>query len=415
MSNLCNLPPKLGWIARGKLLLRLAYKDLLFDRKIALCIIFALVSVIAPLMLLFGLKNGIVTQLNQKLLNDPRNIEIVILGNKNYPLSLIEDIRARNDVQFVIPLTRSLNTHADLFKDSKHFAENVEMIPTDKGDPILGMQASRLNDNEIILTLPLADKLNVSIGESVSLFVSRKLNSQLERGKQDLVVKDILNTNYFGRLAGFISINQLIDMEDYRDGFFVKTLSATTGGTAPERTHFAKFRLFASTLEDVAPLAKWLNSQNIETQTKSAEIENVQAISYVLGFVFNVIAWITFLGCAASLSGAFLANIDRKRKDMAIMRLMGFTKRSVTVYITMQSIILTTIAYLIACGLYAIGSHLFNQALGGAMLENQFASYLTYQHYLIAFGISFSIALFVATLGTIRASRIEPAESLREI
>lgn len=404
-----------GLLAHTQLLLKLAYKDLVFDRKIALCIIFALVSVIAPLMLLFGLKNGIVTQLNTKLLNDPRNIEIVILGNKNHPLSLIEEIQARPEVQFIIPLTRSLNTQADLFKDKSHFAENIEMIPTNSGDPLLGHDSIKLEENEIIVTQALAEKLNAKVNDSVTLFVSRKRDNQFERGKREVTIKRIISTNYFSRSAGFISLENLVAMEDYRDGFWVSAFGATSGEIAPKRTHFAKFRVYANTVDDVAPLAKWFNTLNIETQTKSAEIENVKAVSYVLGFIFSVIAWITFLGCAASLTGAFLANIDRKRKDMAIMRLIGFKKRSVTTYIIVQAIMLTTLAYLIACGLYAIGSHLFNQALGGALPENQFASHLTYQHYIMAFIMAFMIALFVAAIGAIRASRIDPAESLREI
>lgn len=86
LSNNNANPNRLG------LLSSLAWRDLIYDRKVALCIVFSLVSVIAPLLLLFGLKNGIVTQLHNQLLNDPRNLEIRMLGNGNYPQSWFHEI-----------------------------------------------------------------------------------------------------------------------------------------------------------------------------------------------------------------------------------------------------------------------------------------------------------------------------------
>lgn len=416
MPNLSeqNISP-LSLIKTIQLVATLAVKDLIFDKKIALCIIFSLVSVIAPLMLLFGLKNGIVTQLQTKLLNDPRNIEIIVLGNKNHPDHFIDEISKRPDVGFVIPLTRSLNAQADLLNTKEFFAENIEMIPTSKGDPLLGDLAQDLKPDEIILTSNVAKKINIGVGDEITVLVSRKYENQFEKGKRSVKVVAILETAYFTRPAAFISLSLLIDMENYRDGFFVPELSATTGSQPKDRTHFAKFRLYAKSVDDVKGLSHWLAENNIETSTRLGEIENVKAVNYVLGFIFAVIAWITFIGCVASLLGAFLANIDRKRKDMAVMRLIGFRKRSVASYIILQAIIMTAIAYVIACSLYKIGSTVFNQALGSALPANQFATFLTFKHFSIAFVLAFSIAMIVAAIGAFRAVKIDPAESLREI
>ena len=53
-----------GW----GLLAALAIRDLWHDRQVSLCIVAALVAVIAPLLLLFGLKHGVVSQLRGELL-----------------------------------------------------------------------------------------------------------------------------------------------------------------------------------------------------------------------------------------------------------------------------------------------------------------------------------------------------------
>lgn len=68
---------------RFTLLAKLALNDIFYDRKVSFCIIASLVAVIAPLLLLFSLKYGIVSQLRHQLVNDPTNLEIKIVGNLN--------------------------------------------------------------------------------------------------------------------------------------------------------------------------------------------------------------------------------------------------------------------------------------------------------------------------------------------
>ena len=113
---------------RARLLGRLAMQDLWHDRIISFCIVSSLVAVIAPLLLLFGLRFGIVNQLQEDLASDPRNLEIRMLSSGSYNQNWIEELRQRPDVGFAIGQTRSLNTLADLQTDSTHFIENAEVI-----------------------------------------------------------------------------------------------------------------------------------------------------------------------------------------------------------------------------------------------------------------------------------------------
>ncbi|MFP3386947.1 ABC transporter, partial [Tritonibacter sp. SIMBA_163] len=76
----------------------------------------ALVAVIAPLLLLFGLKHGVVSQLQSELLNDPRNLEIRMISSGRYDADWLERLRNRSEVGFAIGMTRSLNTQADLVR-----------------------------------------------------------------------------------------------------------------------------------------------------------------------------------------------------------------------------------------------------------------------------------------------------------
>ncbi|UBX49944.1 FtsX-like permease family protein [Providencia alcalifaciens] len=397
------------------LLTRLAWQDLLHDRKVALCIIFSLTSVIAPLLLLFGLKNGIITQLHNQLLNDPRNLEVRMIGNGNYPPSWFDELSKHPDIQFVIPQTRSLNTQADLVADSQHFVSNAEIIPTAKGDPLLSDVIVPVEENTLVLSTSAAEKLSANKGDTVNLVITRKRGNTSERVKQSFRVIDIISDAKFSRPAAFVPLSVLIAMEDYRDGYQVPQFNITEGENPKVRESFAKARVYANSLDGIAPINDWFNQQHIEVITQKSQIDSVKAITYVLNIIFSVIMWISLFGCIASLIGAFLANIDRKRKDMAVLRLLGFHQLAVTFYIIIQALLLTSIAFFIGFLLYLIGSYLFTGLLGEQLPKNAFVCRLEPINILIALFTALFIALCVAGIGALRAVKIQPAESLREI
>lgn len=401
-------------VSRG-LLLQMALRDLIHDRKVALCIIFSLIAVIAPLLLLFGLKNGIVSQLRHDLLDDPRTREVRMTGNGSYDLPWLAQLAQRPEVGFSIPLTRSLNTQADLVRDSQHFAAGAEVIPTAAGDPLLAGAILPTQEDDIVLSASAASRLNVQAGDEIRLVVSRKLAGVNQRVNKVVRVTSVLAESRFSRAAAFIPLPLLVALEDYRDGFQVASLGVNDGELPRERSRFSRARVYARTIDDVAPLANWLEQQHIETVTQSAQIEAVRAIDRVLGVIFAVIAWISATGCIASLVGAFIANIDRKRKDMAVLRLLGFRRHAVTIFIVIQALCLTGVAFCAGLVLYFLGSTVFNHLLGASLPDQAFVCHLAPMHFITALVSVLVVALGVAAIGALRALKIDPAESLREI
>jgi len=401
--------------ASGTLLCRMALRDLIHDRKVALCIIFSLIAVIAPLLLLFGLKNGIVSQLRHQLLDDPRTREVRITGNGNYDFAWLDKLARRSEVGFSIPLTRSLNTQADLVRDGQHFVPGAEVIPTAKGDPLLQDVRAPVKDSDTVLSASAARRLGVQPGDILRLMVSRKSEGKNQRATFALTITGVLDDAKFSRQSAFITLSLLVALEDYRDGFQVPLLGVSDGKPPRERTRYSRARIYASSIDDVSLLARWLETQNIEAITQSAQIESVRAIDRVLGIIFGVIAWISASGCIASLVGAFIANIDRKRKDMAVLRLLGFRRRAVTLFIIIQALCLTGVSYGLGVIIYLLGSALFNHVLGSSLPDQAFVCHLVPLHFIAALLCVLAVALGVAAIGALRALKIEPAESLREI
>ena len=398
------------------LLVRLAVFDLWHDRKVSFCIAASLVAVIAPLLLLFGLKHGVVNQLQEELLSDPRNLEVKMLASGNYSADWIAQLQQMPGVGFAIGQTRSLNTQADLLVDNRRFVESAEVIPTAADDPLLNNLLSDLQDGQTILSYSAAQRLQVQAGDSIRMRALRKLDQVNERGELELQVVAVLDASRFSRPAAFVNLPLLVALEQFRDGLQVPVFGLDTGTPAQNTpVTFSKVRLYAQGVDDVAGLTDWMAERNIDSSSRLAEIDSVKAINQVLTLIFSVIALTALIGCVASLVGAFLANIDRKRKDMAVLRLLGFTSIATAAYVVIQALIITVLAYVVGLALYAIASELFNQLLVGNQSTSDFSCEISFMHAVLALLFAVIVAVFVSCIGALRAIGIEPAESLREL
>jgi putative ABC transport system permease protein len=383
---------------------------------VSLCIAASLVAVIAPLLLLFGLKHGVVSQLQDELLRDPRNLEVKMLSNGNYDSAWIERLRQRPETGFALGQTRSLNTQADLLIGMQRFVEGAEIIATEPGDPQLNLPQLNPTGHQVILSARAAQRLQAKVGDSVQLRVLRRLEGVNERGEMTLSVLAILDGARFGRAAGFVAPPLLLDLERFRDGYQVSTFGIGTGKPQGDlQPLYARARVYAHDIDQVAPLERWLNEQHIETSSRLADIDNVKAINHVLGLIFGVIALAALIGCVASMVGAFLANIDRKRKSLAVLRLLGFKRTAVGGFVVLQALLLSLAGYLGGLGFYAVGSHLFDYLLGSSQATGTFVCHITLWHGLAALLLTFLVAALVAVIGAVRAISIQPAESLREL
>lgn len=400
---------------RFALIARLALQDLWHDRQVSLCIAAALVAVIGPLLLLFGLKHGVVSQLQRELLDDPRNLEVRMLTSGSYDNAWLETLREQPEVGFVIGQTRSLNTQADLLKDAQHFVKGAELIPSAPGDPLLADIARYPEEAQVILSEPAARGLDVAEGGRLTLAVSRRFDGQLERGRLAIEVAGVLEASRFPRPAAFVDLGLLIELERFRDGHASPRLGVENGlarGDYPRR--YARARVYAKEGDAVQGLVEWLEEQRIDTSSRLAEIENVRAINKVLGLVFGVIAATALAGCMASMSGAFLANIDRKRREYAVLRLLGFQRSAVATFLSVQVGVLTLLAFVVGLGLFALGSAVFNRALATSNMAAGVVSHITPTHAVIALMLTLSVGLLVVVVGVARAYGIQPSESLRE-
>ena len=181
---------------RFSIICGMALRDYWHERALSLCAVLALATVLAPLLILFGVRNGVISNLQERLLQDPRNLEIVPVGSGKYGKAFFEELRKRPDVGYVVPQTRAIAATIGLLPASEKKGGlspnpvNVSLIPSGAGDPLTRRFAgsAALKDDEIILTAPAADKLGARAGTILTGRVTRARGMTREQAETPLPV-----------------------------------------------------------------------------------------------------------------------------------------------------------------------------------------------------------------------------------
>lgn len=386
--------------------LRLAAADVLHEWRVSACLVLALAAVLAPLLVLFGLKSGIVTTMRERLLADPRNLEILVVGSYRLSPDWFATLGRRPEVGFLLPRTRSLAATLDLMGESGRSLAGIEMVPSAAADPLLRGATPPTGLDHVLLSHSAARQLGVAPGSTVTALVARTLGGERQLRRLPLTVTAILPEAAFGRDGAFVSLELLVAAEDFRDGH---------DDTASAERSFSSARLFAAGLDAVAPLADRLRAEGMEVRTRADDIEMVKAVDRTLSFIFALVAGLAVGGYLLSLAASLWANVDRKRRELALMRLVGFPPSAALAFPAIQAAMIalagTVLSIMLAHGV----AYAANTALAANLNREEFVCLLRPLDLAVASGATLILALLASSLGGYRAARIDPAESLREV
>ena len=393
--------------------LRLATKDYLHEWQVSICFVLALAAVLGPMLVLFGLKFGIIGGMIDELIEDPTNREIRPVSSARFDDNWINQMRARKDVEFILPRTRSIAATVQLSSTKADRFINVEMIPTAKGDPLLQKTATPETIKHIVLSPTAARKLNIELGDQIKGSVTRRYLGEAERVELALTVVGIADADAFTRDGAFVNLELMEAIENYRDGIAVPHFK-WSGSAAPSERTYPSFRLFSRSIYDVAGLQKALNAVGVEVRTKSSDIELVMKMDRNLTMVYWAIAIIGLFGFSLSLGASLWANVDRKRKELSVLRLVGFRTGDIVWFPMTQAIYTAVLGWGLAIGLYQAVAITIN-AMMADQTEGQSVCVLLPEHFIAAGVVTVAAAIVAAALSGARAARIAPSDGLREI
>lgn len=395
----------------------LSFRDYRNEWQMSGCFVLALAAVLGPMLILFGLKAGIIGSMLDQLLHNPRNLEIQSVGAGRYDRNWIDALSARDDVGFVVPQIQSIAANLDLKAPQGKDIVQVQLVASRPGDPMLGNLSEQLEDpHQLVLTASAADKLGVSTGDQLDGSVARRYRGRSDRVHLNMTVVGVLPQSRDQRVAAYVALPLALAVHDFRNGWAVPELG-WTGDERPLSSPrlYAGFRLYAAGLDDVTRLAGYLEDIGLQVKTRAEDIAVVQAMDRNLTLVFWIVALIGLLGFSISLGASLWANVDRKRRELSMLRLVGFHTGDIIWYPILQALLTAFLGWLLAVGIYYGVAWVINHLLVEQLQSDSSICRLEPLHLVVALGVTLLAAGISAGLAGLRAARIEPAEGLREI
>jgi putative ABC transport system permease protein len=612
-----------------KVVSSLAVADLIHDRILSLCIVFAVAAILSPILLVFGLKYGTIETLRNRLINDPRNREIRPLVSRSFNHEWINRIKRREDVAFIIPVTRQISATIDIRKKTSLEINqgpriDVDIVPTAEGDRLIIENGAQIpNSDSCVITAAAAEKLEVKTGDIIIAGVKRVEGGRYISGELELQVTAILDPEANPLKAMYVRLDVLEAVEQFKDGMavpqygwqgflpeaypiydglivlisgeltrarqitlinntgfmdikpvypeelfektgyriydkrtiyylsvqkkpvgqdsienirhrlrgtdaalfpWVEALSAeiidagnkTVGevrlsplelisGTIDDnnitpqppvwncplrttcrkasfpmnmlpmntgiqlrlknvngtmtfpvdcvssassgerclisarlagvlnlsrhrgvvydpavdrftisRRGYAGFRLYALSIDDVDPLRKFLEESGIPVHTEAARIRDVTNLDKYLTLIFWLIASVGLIGGIASLSASLYASVERKRRELGILRLMGVSGFSLLAFPLFQGICIACGGFFLALAFFHATAHVINQLFQEYINLYETLCALSLLHATIVLFSTIAIAVAASLFAAWRTARIEPAEALRD-
>jgi len=230
----------------------LAFLDMKDDALLSACLVCAIAAVLAPIMILAGLKFGYIEILRSKFIQDPTFRLITPSEAQVRPDAFFAKLRARGDVTFVQPNVNLSGTTVRIAAGSSERGEPFDLMPTGEGDPlVLENEGQPPAAGEVTLTERGAQALGVVVGQDVAVVVFRSLGGRRESQRVPLKVRSILRPGADPEQRGYVAVDLVQDIENYRAGIPVARRGWLGPATPPQQSFDAADLVLESPLDEV--------------------------------------------------------------------------------------------------------------------------------------------------------------------
>ena len=394
------------------LTIRLALRDLFFARTYLICNVAVLAGVLVPLMVLFGVKNGVYNALLGDLLSTPRNLQIDTAGNASFTLADAETVRGFDGAGFVTLKTRSQFDFVNVRPAGGREKRDAILIPSGTGDPNLA-EGLVLDEGAVAISAQLAEQLGIEPGDKIDVITQAE-----DRPRQLLVSQEVVGVLPPGGISGRAVLARLevLDLvEAFYDAYALPDYGISQGKPLVSRTaDFEGLRVFAASLQDLAPLQNQIETTfGIGTEARTAEVETVLRLGKNLNLALLLTAGVASLGLAAALVFGFWGEVQRKRRLLAVLSLMGLGAERLWIYPVVQAFVSAVLALAVSFALLELATlaaeAMFDTGLGAGELVHLSGA----QVVAIVIGVVVFVCL-ASLFAALTALRTDPATVLRE-
>lgn len=395
----------------------LAWRDWRHETLLSLCSVLALASMLAPILILLGLKTGITSTMRERLMQDPATLVITPKSDAGrYTRDFIASLASLPGAAYAIGRTRATATDITLENPKKNLRSSIALEPATPGEPVLAkLELPAPKDGkqpELVLSQPAAQALCVQKGDTLLARLGRRTpEDRLESIPLTFLIANILPAQAAERKLAFAPLKLLEDMEKYRDYIIVPERGFSGATTAAPQT-YASFRLYAKNLDAVETLAHALWAMKIETLTRSRDIAAIKSLERAINQIIIIISLAVGAGFAAFALSAAEGAVRRKKKMLGMLRLLGFRRLPLMLYPITQTMLTAICGFGLSLFIYAVVA----KAIAAAFAQRgALTATLTAGNASLALLIVCLLSALAAARSAWQAASLEPSAVIREV
>lgn len=395
----------IGWI--------LGLKAVWHDRAGLVFSALALAAALTPILLVWGLKSGLVESLLGEMKRNPSNLAIVFRGNGVVPIGDAEltKIRALPGAGLVEPMPRAFAATVDVMKPDVGTLLAASLLPTGDGEPLLPSGTKPPDAGQIALTASLAEKLKARSGEAIVVVATRRLENVEQRFDIPLTVAAIVPNAMLSGERALVRFEVLDQIEAFLDGYDMTGRGMGGRPLAERLRDYESIRFYARTLNDVQPLDTALREMGFDVASAAAEVDKILRLDHNLTSAFLFVAGAGAIGFAISFGAALAASLAQKRRHLSLIRLIGAPLSTMLLFPLAQAIVTTGVGICIALAAFQSAAIAINTTFA-ADLQGASICVLTVAEMAAAAAATAMIATGVAVLVGLHYTTIAPAEVL---
>ena len=202
-------------------ILKCSLADLFHEWIVSLCVILNISAILLPLAVLYGLKYGIISGLEQRLRTDPTSRELRPAASGFYSAQWLDRASRQSQVSFLVGMPRTISATVEV--SLKGMKTDASIIPSGANDPYLVAAGIPFpKDGECAVSEQAASKTGVRKGDRIDIQVRRKGVAAIPEASQKLKVVGILPDSLCDYPAIYTQLSFAEAVEDYLDGFAVE-------------------------------------------------------------------------------------------------------------------------------------------------------------------------------------------------
>lgn len=209
-----------------RLVLNFAASEVRHERLFSIGVSLAVCSVLTPTLLLWGVQNGIVTSMHDKLMKDPRVRELRPSQTVDIAADWIDTLKKDIRVEYVVPSVRQISLHGRVkLRDAKEWVQLDDIIPTGAGDPLGQFDSLDWASREIPVPCMISQRLSESLiaenGAILTLEQTRIVNEKTVRDTFFARVIRIIPQSLSPSSAVYLPLGVIERIEGYKDGLSI--------------------------------------------------------------------------------------------------------------------------------------------------------------------------------------------------